>query len=98
MASDGDCAFRFAAPIASFRRFSREHEAPSRDSRRYPLRQTRFLFSPNSEGERGWIKARDQGATFYVSLFPQTEREQRRLQFMGDVNAARIEQLSEGSE
>jgi uncharacterized protein YecT (DUF1311 family) len=27
------------------------------------------------EGERGWIKPRDQGATFYVSLFPQTERE-----------------------
>jgi tryptophanase len=38
------------------------------------------------------------GATLYVSLFPQAEREQRRLQFMGDVTVARIEQLIEESQ
>jgi hypothetical protein len=27
MVSDGDCAFRCAAPIAPVRRFSQEHEA-----------------------------------------------------------------------
>ena len=41
--------------------------------------------------ERDWIKQRDQGVTLYVSLFPQGERERRRLQFLGDVTAARIE-------
>jgi uncharacterized protein YecT (DUF1311 family) len=45
------------------------------------------------EGQRAWIKHRDEGVKFYVSLFPQTERERRRLQFMGDVTAARIEEL-----
>jgi uncharacterized protein YecT (DUF1311 family) len=47
------------------------------------------------EGQRAWIKHRDEGVKFYVSLFPQAERERRRLQFMGDVTAARIEELPE---
>ena len=43
------------------------------------------------EGQRKWIKHRDEGAKLYVSLFPPAERERRRLQFLGDVTAARIE-------
>jgi uncharacterized protein YecT (DUF1311 family) len=43
------------------------------------------------EGQRKWIKHRDEGAKFYVSLFPTAERERRRLQFLVDVTAARIE-------
>ena len=43
------------------------------------------------EGQRKWIKHRDEGAKLYVSLFPPAERERRRLQFLGDVAAARIE-------
>src|SRR5881392_1653068 len=43
------------------------------------------------EGQHKWIKHRDEGARLYVSLFPEAERERRRLQFLGDVAAARIE-------
>jgi len=43
------------------------------------------------EGQRKWIKQRDEGLKLYVSLFPPAERERRRLQFLGDVAAARIE-------
>src|SRR5438477_3423465 len=43
------------------------------------------------EGQRKWIKYRDEGAKLYLSLFPQAERERRRLQFLGDVTAARID-------
>src|SRR5437773_7527158 len=43
------------------------------------------------QGQRNWIKHRDAGAKFYVSLFPAPEKEQRRLQFLCDVTAARIE-------
>ena len=43
------------------------------------------------QAQRNWIKHRDEGAKFYVSLFPVTEKEQRRLQFLCDVTAARIE-------
>ena len=43
------------------------------------------------EGQRKWIKHRDEGVKLYVSLFPPAERERRRLQFLGDVTAARIE-------
>ena len=42
-------------------------------------------------GQRNWIKHRDAGSKFYVSLFPASEKEQRRLQFLCDVTAARIE-------
>ena len=41
--------------------------------------------------QRDWIKHRDEGAKFYVSLFPAAEKEQRRLQFLCDVTASRIE-------
>src|SRR5207249_5480912 len=43
------------------------------------------------EAQRKWIKHRDEGAKLYVSLFPPAERELRRLPFLGDVTAARIE-------
>jgi uncharacterized protein YecT (DUF1311 family) len=43
------------------------------------------------ESQRAWIKHRDEGAKFYVALFPPAEKERRRLQFLGDVTAARIE-------
>src|SRR5437764_5741837 len=43
------------------------------------------------EAQRKWIKHRDEGARFYVSLFPEAEKERRRLQLLGDVTAARIE-------
>lgn len=43
------------------------------------------------EGERNWIKHRDEGVKLYVALFPATEKEQRRLQFLVDATAARIE-------
>jgi uncharacterized protein YecT (DUF1311 family) len=42
------------------------------------------------EAQRKWIKHRDDGAKFYVSLFPMTEKERRRLQFLCEVTAARI--------
>jgi len=43
------------------------------------------------QGQRNWIKHRDAGVKVYVSLFPEAEEEQRRLQFLCDVTAARIE-------
>jgi uncharacterized protein YecT (DUF1311 family) len=43
------------------------------------------------QGQRNWITHRDAGAKIYVSLFPAAEKEQRRLQFLCDVTAARIE-------
>src|SRR5438067_3998797 len=47
------------------------------------------------EAQRKWIKHRDEGAKLYVSLFPPAERERRRLQFLGDVTAARIDTPTE---
>jgi len=47
------------------------------------------------EAQRKWIKHRDEGAKLYVSLFPPAERELRRLQFLGDVTAARIDTPTE---
>jgi len=43
------------------------------------------------QAQRNWIKHRDEGAKFYVPLFPAAQKEQRRLQFLCDVTAARIE-------
>jgi uncharacterized protein YecT (DUF1311 family) len=43
------------------------------------------------QDQRNWIKHRDEGAKFYVSLFPAAENEQRRFQFLCDVTAARID-------
>ena len=50
------------------------------------------------EAQRTWIKHRDDGAKFYVSLFPAAEKERRRLQFLCDVTAARIQQPDEAWE
>src|SRR5437870_1251776 len=47
------------------------------------------------EAQRNWIKHRDQGARCYVSLFPEAEKERRRLQLLGDVTAARIDTPTE---
>jgi uncharacterized protein YecT (DUF1311 family) len=47
------------------------------------------------EAERNWIKHRDEGAKFYMSIFPAAEKERRRLQFLGDVTAARIDMPAE---
>jgi uncharacterized protein YecT (DUF1311 family) len=41
--------------------------------------------------QRDWLKQRDAGEKFYVSLFPAPEKPRRRLQFLADVTAARIE-------
>ncbi len=43
------------------------------------------------EAQRTWIKHRDEGAKLYTSIFPAAEKEKRRLQFLGDVTAARID-------
>ena len=43
------------------------------------------------EAQRNWIKHRDEGVKFYVSLFPAAEKERRRLQFLCDVTAARMD-------
>ncbi|PYI95294.1 MAG: hypothetical protein DMF00_16125 [Verrucomicrobia bacterium] len=43
------------------------------------------------EAQRTWIKHRDEGAKFHVSVFPAAEKEQRRLQFLCDVTTARID-------
>jgi Uncharacterized protein conserved in bacteria len=43
------------------------------------------------EAQRDWLKQRDVGEKFYVSLFPVAEKPRRRLQFLADVTAARIE-------
>ncbi len=55
------------------------------------IAQTKVGASIVRDAERGWIKHRDEGAKFYASLFPAAEKERRRLQFLGDVTAARIE-------
>ncbi|HEY4271859.1 MAG TPA: lysozyme inhibitor LprI family protein [Candidatus Udaeobacter sp.] len=45
--------------------------------------------------QRDWLKRRDEGAKFYVSLFPPAEKERRRLQFLCDVTFARIDTPNE---
>jgi uncharacterized protein YecT (DUF1311 family) len=47
------------------------------------------------EGQRNWIKHRDEGAKLYMSTFPTAEKEQRRLQFFSDVTSARIDTSAE---
>lgn len=41
--------------------------------------------------QKDWIKHRDDGLKLYLSLYPKAEKEARRLQFLGDVTAARIQ-------
>ena len=43
------------------------------------------------EAQRTWLKQRDAGAKVYLSLFPASEKSRRRLQFLADVTAARID-------
>jgi uncharacterized protein YecT (DUF1311 family) len=50
------------------------------------------------EAQRKWLKERDAGEKFYLPLFPTTEKASRRLQFLGDVTAARIDVTAEGWE
>lgn len=52
-----------------------------------PAEQVVFVRST----QRDWIKHRDEGLKLYLSLYPKTEKEARRLQFLGDVTAARIQ-------
>jgi hypothetical protein len=48
------------------------------------------------EAQRDWLKQRDAGEKFYLALFPAAEKSRRRLQFLGDVTAARIDLSAEG--
>ena len=47
--------------------------------------------------EKDWIKARDEGLQLYLQFAPEKDREQRRLQFLGDVAAVRLTALEAGS-
>jgi uncharacterized protein YecT (DUF1311 family) len=48
------------------------------------------------DAQRKWLKERDAGEKFYLQLFPAAEKASRRLQFLGDVTAARIDVSAEG--
>ena len=48
------------------------------------------------EAQRKWLKERDAGEKFYLQLFPTADKASRRLQFLGDVTAARIGVTTEG--
>ena len=50
------------------------------------------------EAQRKWLKERDAGEKFYLQLFPTADKASRRLQFLGDVTAARIDVSAEGWE
>jgi uncharacterized protein YecT (DUF1311 family) len=47
------------------------------------------------EAQRDWLKERDAGEKLYLALFPVAEKSRRRLQFLGDVTAARIDTPAE---
>jgi uncharacterized protein YecT (DUF1311 family) len=47
------------------------------------------------EAQRDWLKERDAGEKFYLTLFPAAEKSRRRLQFLSDVSAARIDTPTE---
>jgi uncharacterized protein YecT (DUF1311 family) len=47
------------------------------------------------ETQRDWIKHRDEGAKFYISIFPAAQKEQRRLQFLADVTSAKVDTPAE---
>jgi len=44
------------------------------------------------EAQRNWMKKRDAGEKIYLESFPPAEKSQRRLQYLGDVTAARLDQ------
>jgi uncharacterized protein YecT (DUF1311 family) len=56
-----------------------------------PADQVVFLRSE----QRDWIKRRDAGLKLYLSFAGRAEKESRRLQYLGDVTAARLELPSE---
>jgi uncharacterized protein YecT (DUF1311 family) len=43
------------------------------------------------QAQRKWLKERDAGEKVYLESFPSAEKAQRRLQYLGDVTAARID-------
>jgi uncharacterized protein YecT (DUF1311 family) len=43
--------------------------------------------------QQEWVKLRDEGVKTYLKFAPKGEEERRRLQFLGDVTAARLEEL-----
>jgi uncharacterized protein YecT (DUF1311 family) len=47
------------------------------------------------EAQRDWLKERDAGEKLYLALFPAAEKSRRRLQFLGDVTAVRIDTPAE---
>lgn len=59
-----------------------------------PQGQTSYL----RDTQRTWLKWRDDGLKFYLASTPPGEHERRRLQFLGDVTAARIEELRTAEE
>jgi len=52
----------------------------------------------NRNSQRNWIKARDTGLKIYLSSSPKAEQETRKLQFLADVTAARIDSLNQPEE
>jgi uncharacterized protein YecT (DUF1311 family) len=46
------------------------------------------------ESQRNWLKAREKGLQLYLNAAPRNEREGRKLQFLADVTAARIDALN----
>ncbi|MGB8355914.1 MAG: lysozyme inhibitor LprI family protein [Chthoniobacteraceae bacterium] len=46
------------------------------------------------DSQRAWIKKRDEGLEFYLKVASPVERKSRKLQFLGDVTAARIDVLN----
>jgi len=47
------------------------------------------------EAQRDWLKERDAGEKLYLALFAAAEKSRRRLQFLNDVTAARIDTPAE---
>lgn len=43
------------------------------------------------QAQRKWLKGRDAGEKLYIDSFPSAEKASRRLQYLGDVTAARID-------
>ena len=52
----------------------------------------------NRKSQRDWIKARDAGLKLYLSSVPKTDQENRKLQFLADVTATRIDSLNQPEE
>ncbi len=49
------------------------------------------------EAQDKWLKMRDEGVKTYLVFAPKGEEERRRLQFLGDVTATRIEEINQSS-